>query len=118
MTFGSLLATFIALGLGANPALAADAVFDSNGVRIRYVTTGEGEPILLIAVDLRGHGQSDKPHEPEAYGPEMAEDVVRLLDHLELLPADRPKLTGEQAHALAEMMYAGKDVKALRLSST
>src|SRR5262249_15877802 len=88
---------------------AADDVFDSNGVKIRYVTEGRGEPIVLlhgwmsdssmwgrldtnparkefqlIAVDLRGHGKSDKPHDPEKYGPEMAEDVVRLLDHLKL----------------------------------
>jgi pimeloyl-ACP methyl ester carboxylesterase len=38
----------------------------------------------LIAVDLRGHGKSDKPHDKDKYGPEMAEDVVRLLDHLKL----------------------------------
>ena len=88
---------------------AADDVFDSNGVKIRYVTEGKGEPIVLlhgwmadssmwgrldtnpatkeyqlIAVDLRGHGKSGKPHDPEKYGPEMAEDVVRLLDHLKL----------------------------------
>jgi pimeloyl-ACP methyl ester carboxylesterase len=88
---------------------AADDVFDSNGVKIRYVTEGKGEPIVLlhgwmsdssmwgrldtnpankeyqlIAIDLRGHGKSDKPHDPEKYGPEMAEDVVRLLDHLKL----------------------------------
>ena len=88
---------------------AADDVFDSNGIKIRYLTEGKGEPIVLlhgwmgdssmwgrldtnpatkeyqlIAVDLRGHGKSDKPHDPEKYGPEMAEDVVRLLDHLKL----------------------------------
>jgi pimeloyl-ACP methyl ester carboxylesterase len=38
----------------------------------------------LIALDCRGHGKSDKPHDPEKYGPEMAADVVRLLDHLKL----------------------------------
>ena len=88
---------------------AADDVFDSNGIKIRYLTEGKGEPIVLlhgwmgdssmwgrldtnpatkeyqlIAVDLRGHGKSGKPHDPEKYGPEMAEDVVRLLDHLKL----------------------------------
>jgi pimeloyl-ACP methyl ester carboxylesterase len=36
----------------------------------------------VIAFDLRGHGQSGKPHEPRAYGREMGLDVVRLLDHL------------------------------------
>ena len=38
----------------------------------------------MIALDCRGHGKSDKPHDPEKYGPEMAADVVRLLDHLKL----------------------------------
>jgi pimeloyl-ACP methyl ester carboxylesterase len=85
--------------------------FDSDGVRIAYMDEGEGEPILLIhgfasniaanwvdpqwvrtltkagrrviAFDNRGHGQSEKLYEPERYGaPEMAEDAVRLLDHL------------------------------------
>ena len=78
-------------------------------MRIRYVDRGNGEPVVLvhsyagdledqwvttgvlpelarshrvIAFDVRGHGKSGKPHDPEAYGPEMAWDVVRLLDHL------------------------------------
>lgn len=90
-----------------------DDVFDSNGVKIRYVTAGTGEAVVLIhgwmgdssmwgsdpsgntklngaegfqaiALDCRGHGKSDKPHDPEKYGPEMAADVVRLLDHLKI----------------------------------
>jgi pimeloyl-ACP methyl ester carboxylesterase len=36
----------------------------------------------VIAPDLRGHGASDKPHDAAQYGGDMAEDVVRLLDHL------------------------------------
>ena len=88
-------------------------MFDSNGVKIRYVTEGKGEAVVLIhgwmgdssmwgrdssgntklkgadgfqviALDCRGHGKSDKPHEVEKYGPEMAADVVRLLDHLKI----------------------------------
>ena len=38
----------------------------------------------MIALDCRGHGKSDKPHDPAKYGPEMAADVVRLLDHLKI----------------------------------
>jgi pimeloyl-ACP methyl ester carboxylesterase len=38
----------------------------------------------VIAMDLRGHGKSGKPHEPSAYGEEFARDVVRLLDHLKI----------------------------------
>jgi pimeloyl-ACP methyl ester carboxylesterase len=36
----------------------------------------------VIAPDLRGHGASGKPHDAASYGCAMAEDVVRLLDHL------------------------------------
>jgi pimeloyl-ACP methyl ester carboxylesterase len=88
-----------------------DQFFDSNGVRIRYVEQGQGPAIVLmhgytgtadrhflangvfanlakdhraIAIDLRGHGKSDKPTVPGAYGEEMARDVVRLLDHLKI----------------------------------
>jgi pimeloyl-ACP methyl ester carboxylesterase len=38
----------------------------------------------VIAPDFRGHGQSDKPHDPKQYGNELAEDVIRLLDHLQV----------------------------------
>ncbi len=38
----------------------------------------------VIALDLRGHGQSAKPHDRSQYGVAMAEDVIRLLDHLEI----------------------------------
>jgi len=85
-----------------------DKFFDSNGVSIRYVEAGSGEPIVLahgsgqslaawidsgvlsnlsrgfhvIAFDARGHGKSGKPHESKMYGREMPLDIVRLLDHL------------------------------------
>lgn len=89
-------------------APAQDAFFNSNGVKIRYVTAGEGEAIVLvhgwmgdatmwgnpkptplpgfkvIALDCRGHGKSDKLYDPKQYGPEMAKDVIRLLDHLKI----------------------------------
>lgn len=85
--------------------------FESDGVTIRYVTAGEGEPLVLIhgftanaeanwifpgifdrlastfrvlAIDARGHGKSGKPHDPEAYGDQMVQDVINLLDHLGL----------------------------------
>jgi pimeloyl-ACP methyl ester carboxylesterase len=115
-----ILFAFCCVLLG--PVAAADDVFDSNGVKIRYVTAGTGEPVVLIhgwmgdssmwgrdqsgttrlnttgadgfqliALDCRGHGKSDKPHDPEKYGPEMAADVVRLLDHLKI---DKAHLVG------------------------
>jgi pimeloyl-ACP methyl ester carboxylesterase len=88
--------------------------FDANGVKIAYFVQGKGEPVVLIhgwlssaginwalpgissllaedyrviALDVRGHGLSDKPTKEEAYGPELVEDVVRLLDHLQIKKA-------------------------------
>ena len=104
--------TLVASAVVLQPALAPpDQFFNSNGVRLRYVEQGSGPTIVLmhgltgtldrhfiangvfatlakdhraIAVDLRGHGKSDKPHQPDAYGEEMARDVVRLMDHLKI----------------------------------
>ncbi len=91
-----------------------DGTFDSNGVSIHYRDWGTGTPVVLIhgfalnasrwegagvpqklaaegyralVIDCRGHGQSGKPHDPSAYGAEMAKDVVRLLDHLGIAKA-------------------------------
>lgn len=85
--------------------------FDSNGIRIHYTDEGSGEPVILIhgfatnadqnwrlpgitqglaqeyrviALDDRGHGLSDKPHEVDAYGLNMVDDVIRLMDHLKI----------------------------------
>jgi pimeloyl-ACP methyl ester carboxylesterase len=41
----------------------------------------------VIALDNRGHGKSDKPHDPNKYGTEVVEDTVRLLDHLKIKKA-------------------------------
>jgi pimeloyl-ACP methyl ester carboxylesterase len=42
-----------------------------------------GAGYRVIAIENRGHGASDKPHDPAAYAtPLMAEDARALLDHL------------------------------------
>ena len=42
-----------------------------------------GAGYRAITFDNRGHGASDKPHDPEFYHPQdMARDAVALLDHL------------------------------------
>jgi pimeloyl-ACP methyl ester carboxylesterase len=91
-----------------------DKLFDSKGVKIRYVDVGRGEPVVLIhgfsstldanwggthvidalakdfrvvALDCRGHGKSDKPHDAKSYGIEMIEDVARLMDRLGIAKA-------------------------------
>lgn len=87
--------------------------FQHDGLTLSYFDEGDpsGEPVLLIhgfassalvnwvhpgwlktlgdagyrviALDNRGHGTSDKPHDPAAYYPPvMAGDAVALLDHL------------------------------------
>lgn len=83
--------------------------FENGSVPIFYSDSGSGEPVILlhgfavngdlnwrltgvaprlreeyrvIVPDLRGHGLSGKPEQPEAYGAEMAEDVIHLMDHL------------------------------------
>lgn len=95
-------------------ARAEEGSFDSNGVKIHYLVEGKGEPVLLIhgfsinaqiqwgvpgiikalaqdhrviALDVRGHGKSDKPTDAKNYGTEMVEDAVRLLDHLKIKKA-------------------------------
>lgn len=43
----------------------------------------------VVAPDMRGHGESGKPHEPSAYSRErMAADVIELMDHLALKDVD------------------------------
>ena len=47
---------------------------------VGYVTALK-DSFQLILVDARGHGHSEKPHAPEAYGTEvMVGDVVAVLD--------------------------------------
>ncbi len=42
----------------------------------------------VVALDNRGHGESSKPHDPDAYHPDlMASDAVALLDHLAIAEA-------------------------------
>jgi pimeloyl-ACP methyl ester carboxylesterase len=103
----SSIVVSLLLPSSANPQ-TGDQFFSSNGVKIRYIVLGKGEPVILvhgfagnlsmwdpliddlandyqvIAFDCRGHGKSDKPHEPEQYGIEMVNDIVRLMDHLQI----------------------------------
>ena len=77
---------------------------------MHFVARGSGEPVVLvhgfsqtheawfetplyedlvrdhkvIAVDLRGHGRSSKPHDPMSYGPNLQADLISLLDHLKI----------------------------------
>jgi pimeloyl-ACP methyl ester carboxylesterase len=89
----------------------------SDGTDIAYDCMGEGDPIVLIhgfganrlitwantnwyqtltraghkliAIDCRGHGESEKPHDPEDYDEgRMAMDVIAVLAALEIPEVD------------------------------
>jgi pimeloyl-ACP methyl ester carboxylesterase len=56
-----------------------------NWVNTRWTTTLTQAGHRVIAMDNRGHGRSDKPHEAAAYDSAvMAEDVRALMDHLSI----------------------------------
>src|SRR5262249_42857572 len=107
----SVLGAVVALAVHCVILRADDRSFLSDGVKIHYTVEGKGEPVVLlhgfaassrlqwgvsgvykalvndyqmIALDLRGHGQSGKPHDADAYGIKMVEDVVRLMDELKI----------------------------------
>ena len=83
----------------------------SDGLKIHYMEQGSGSPVVLvhgytgsaegnwfsngvadalvgkhrvIAIDVRGHGQSDKPHEAARYGDRLWSDVIELMNHLDI----------------------------------
>lgn len=54
-----------------------------NWVHTGWLKTLGDAGYRVIALDNRGHGASDKPHDPEFYHPDaMAGDAVALIDHL------------------------------------
>ena len=56
-----------------------------NWRRLGWYGAFERKNYRLVAFDLRGHGESEKPHDPAAYGREaLVADIVGLMDHLGL----------------------------------
>ena len=131
-------------GLGLTPAADEAGTkwssFDSDGVPIRYLVTGnnDGEPVLLIhgfasssesqwprvidalkkdykiiAMDIRGCGGSGKPHDPKKYGIEMMNDAVRLLDHLKIDKAHIVGYSLSSGTGLLLAVHHGKRVRTL-----
>lgn len=103
-----------------------------DGVEIGYAVEGEGSPVMLahgfasthevnwiatgwvktltqagyrvIMPDMRGHGQSGKPHDKQAYTlSTMAMDLIALLDHLGEPGAD---LMGYSMGAMVSLVAA------------
>lgn len=113
--------------------------FDSNGVRIHFDVYRSGDPVVLvhgattsgkswnkngmakalkaegirvISLDMRGHGRSDKPHDPKMYGYEMSHDIARLLDYLQV---DKAHVVGYSQGAIVANRFRVKHPQ--RLSS-
>lgn len=112
-----LIAVGVVFGAGAAPVLAEQPTshtFHAKGVKIHYLTAGQGETVVLIhglyssaeinwsingvvaelakdhqviALDMPGHGRSDKPETDDAYGVQIVEDVILLLDRLQVKKA-------------------------------
>jgi pimeloyl-ACP methyl ester carboxylesterase len=112
--------------------------FSSDGVEIAFEVWGQGPPILLIhgfasnaqvnwvdtgwvktltgaglqviAMDNRGHGQSEKLYDVNQYeAPLMADDAKRLLDHLAVPRAAVMGYSmGARISAFLAMQYPGR----------
>jgi pimeloyl-ACP methyl ester carboxylesterase len=112
-----------------------------DGVRLHYEEEGTGAPVVLlhglssstkgnwqdpgiwarlvepdrrvIGLDARGHGRSEKPHDPAAYeGDAMANDVGALVEHLAL---DGFDLVGYSMGAGTALRFALTDHQIRRL---
>ncbi|SDX78858.1 Pimeloyl-ACP methyl ester carboxylesterase [Geodermatophilus africanus] len=86
--------------------------------RLNWVGTGAVGVLLsagreVVGVDARGHGRSDKPHDPGAYGElRMADDLRRVAD---ALGHDAFDLAGYSMGATVAMLVAVADRRVRRL---
>jgi pimeloyl-ACP methyl ester carboxylesterase len=118
------------------------ATFSSfDGTKLAYEVEGTGPPVVLlhglsvdtdtnwkapgiwsalvaadrrvIGLDARGHGRSDKPHQPSAYENDaMVRDVSALLDELQLEETD---LVGYSMGASTALQFAASTHRLRRL---
>jgi pimeloyl-ACP methyl ester carboxylesterase len=79
------------LGQG-RPVLLLHGLFSdshTNWVKFGHAAEIAGRGFRVIMGDLRGHGDSDKPHDPAAYPPDVnAQDGLALIRHLGLTDYD------------------------------
>jgi pimeloyl-ACP methyl ester carboxylesterase len=67
----------------------------------------------VVAPDARGHGHSDKPHDPGAYGEQgMARDLATLLEAIDTPQVD---LVGYSMGAVVALLFAAEDERVRRL---
>lgn len=112
-----------------------------DGTKLYYEEQGTGAPVILlhglsvdvdgnwktpgiwsalvdhghraIGFDARGHGRSDKPHEPSAYEDDaMVRDVGTMLDELNLEETD---VVGYSMGASTALQFAARDSRLRRL---
>jgi pimeloyl-ACP methyl ester carboxylesterase len=106
--------------------------FNAKGVKIHYLVAGAGEPVVLIhglhssaelnwkltgvvaelakdhrviALDMPGHGRSDKPDDDGAYGIQLVDDVALLLDHLKI---DKAHIVGYSLGGMVALKFLAK----------
>jgi pimeloyl-ACP methyl ester carboxylesterase len=87
----------------------ANANFLATGVIDALTTAGR----RVIAPDARGHGRSDRPHDPDRYGEDrMARDLAVLLDTIDVPQID---LVGYSMGAIVSLLLASTDKRVRRL---
>lgn len=92
-------------GFGANAEL--------NWVGAGIAKALEAAGRKVVAIDARGHGRSDKPHDPAFYGEaRMAADVSELADHI---GAESFDLVGYSMGAIVSLICATREPRIRRL---
>ena len=116
--------------------------YAKNGdINIYYEVEGEGPPLVmlhgfagslddmkkagyvealkddyqLILVDMIGHGNSDKPHNPESYTFEKNDDLIAVLDDLHISSANMMGYSAGGVFCLVLAIQAKERVKSLIL---
>jgi pimeloyl-ACP methyl ester carboxylesterase len=88
---------------------SADANWVATGVVDALTAAGR----RVIAPDARGHGRSEKPHDPARYGEDrMARDLAVLLDTIATRQID---LVGYSMGAIVSLLFASTDDRVQRL---
>jgi len=86
--------------------------------RVNWELTGVVEALVsagrrVVAPDARGHGSSQKPHDPHRYGEQrMARDLACLVDRI---GAERIDLVGYSMGAIVALLFACADPRVRRL---
>ncbi|MCM6776438.1 alpha/beta hydrolase [Nocardia sp. CDC159] len=87
---------------------------NANWMSVGVVAALQAAGRRVISLDARGHGRSDKPHDPARYSwSAMAADVRALFDELGL---DRLHLVGYSMGGIIALLVAAADERVARLA--